>query len=61
MVTVTVDEDICIGCGVCVEVCEDVFELNENGKSKVKKDADLDCECVHDAADQCPVSAIEVS
>jgi len=53
-----VDEDLCIGCGVCSQVCPEVFEIGPDGKSKVKADADLNAACIQDAIDQCPVGAI---
>ncbi len=57
---VQVNKDVCIGCGTCVSVCPDVFELDENNKSQVKKNADLEKNdgCIKDSIDQCPVSAI---
>jgi len=56
-----VDEDICSGCGVCVEICPDVFALDEEaGLAKVKANpvpvsAELSC---RSAKEQCPVEAI---
>jgi ferredoxin len=37
-----VNKEKCIGCGYCVSVCPEVFELGEDGKSKIKKDADFE-------------------
>jgi ferredoxin len=54
---ITVDEQKCIGCGRCTELCSSVFKLNENGKSQVIGD---DAECALKAADECPVEAIHV-
>ena len=52
--------DSCIGCGACVSICPEVFELNENGKSIVKqKETDLDC--AKEAKETCPVGAIEIN
>ena len=28
--TVVLDEECCVGCGACVELCPDVFEMNED-------------------------------
>jgi len=36
MAKVTVDENTCVGCGLCVNACADVFELNDEGIAKVK-------------------------
>lgn len=59
---VIVDEDLCIGCGNCAEICSAVFLLNEErGKAEVL-DADA-CEyvgCCDAAAENCPVEAITV-
>lgn len=58
----TVDEDLCIGCGICEQTCPGVFELNDEGTAQVKDDAE-DCDdagCCEEAADQCPVDAITV-
>jgi len=56
---VSVDENKCIGCGVCVAVCPDVFELGENGKSHVKE-KETDKECAKEAMQSCPTEAIIV-
>lgn len=53
-----VDQDLCVGCGLCVQVCSDVFELSSDGKARVIKGADEDADCIQDAVDQCPVGAI---
>ena len=58
---VSVNED-CIGCGLCVEICPDVFRL-EDGVSVpicdvIMPATEQDC---RDAADSCPVDAIEIS
>ena len=31
----TVDRNVCIGCGTCVALCPAVFQLGDDGKSKV--------------------------
>jgi ferredoxin len=52
----TVDKDTCIGCGACVSICPDGFEMGNDGKAQVKGEAD----CAQSAADSCPVGAIKV-
>ncbi len=60
---VSVDKDTCTGCGLCVDECPDVFEMNEDEDVAVVKvsevPADLE-DSAKDAADGCPVEAISV-
>jgi ferredoxin len=56
---VRVDEDLCIGCELCVQTAPSIFEMS-GGKAITKAStipADEDASC-KDAADSCPVSAI---
>jgi ferredoxin len=53
---VKVDKKKCIGCGLCVSICEEVFKLDNDGKAEVKAQKKLPC--VKEAKDSCPVSAI---
>lgn len=56
---VVVDQELCIGCGTCVGLCPNVFELDEEqGKSQVIMPEGGDEACIQDAIDSCPVSAI---
>ncbi|MBE6158037.1 MAG: ferredoxin [Firmicutes bacterium] len=58
---VKVNQDACIGCGACAAICEDVFELNDEGLSTVKNEevAEDKEQEVRDAIDSCPTAAIE--
>jgi len=60
MANPVVDADLCVSCGLCAQVCSDVFEMGPEGTARVKDGANLDADCVQDAADQCPVGAISV-
>jgi len=53
---VKINKETCIGCGACVSVCPEVFEMGDDGKAKVK--AQKDIPCVKEAIDSCPVQAI---
>ena len=57
---VTVDKDKCIACGNCYDVCPEVFEGDNEGKSQVRPGAKLGLPCTKEAADACPVEAITV-
>ena len=61
--------DKCIGCGACVAVCPDFFDMGDDGKSHLKKakkkgkNEELnikDMKCAKDAENTCPVQCIHV-
>ncbi len=54
---ITVSEE-CMGCEACVELCPDVFAMNDDEKAIVL-DPESDAECVTEAIDSCPAEAIE--
>lgn len=57
-----VDQEACIGCGLCVNICPAVFEMNADEKAEANGDfvpGDSEAEC-REAADQCPVDAISI-
>ena len=56
---ISVDQTTCIGCGACVALCSDCFEIKSDGKSHVKAQACKTCKLA-DVAAACPVGAIKV-
>jgi ferredoxin len=58
MAKVSVNKDLCIGCGLCASTCSEVFELGEDGKSHAIGET---CTCdLKEVALDCPVQAITV-
>jgi ferredoxin len=56
-----VEEDTCTGCGLCADICPGVFEMDgEVARVKVTEIAEDDEECAEEAADSCPVEAINI-
>ena len=58
---VKVNEDACIGCGACAAICDEVFEMNDEGLSEVVVDTvqEENEESVKEAIESCPTVAIE--
>lgn len=57
-----VDKDTCIGCGLCPEICPDIFEMEDDGLA-VAQDIDISedlLESAQEAEESCPVGAITV-
>ncbi len=57
---VTIDQNACIGCGVCESIYPDLYEMTGDGKAQVKALSSIDTDLAKDAASQCPTNAISV-
>jgi len=59
MKTVNIDQDECIGCETCVELCPEVFAFNAAiNKAYVITPQGGDQACIEEAIASCPVSCI---
>ncbi|MCU0680373.1 MAG: ferredoxin [Planctomycetes bacterium] len=56
--TIKVNQDACVGCGLCANMCSDVFKINNDNKSEVISQDNM--ACAKQAAESCPVAAITV-
>ncbi|NWG05021.1 MAG: ferredoxin [Syntrophaceae bacterium] len=58
---VRVDADSCISCGLCVEECPEVFEMNDDKVCvKVDEVPEVVMKACKEAAENCPVEAIRL-
>ena len=56
---VVLDEECCIGCGTCAELCPDVFEMDsEQEKARVIRLEGGDEACIEEAMGACPAECI---
>lgn len=58
---VIVNQDACIGCGACCSICEEAFEIADNGLSTCKIEGEIPADLeqgVQDAMASCPTGAI---
>jgi len=56
-----VDKDLCTSCGLCVSVCPEVFEMEDDmANIKVNPVPQSAEDCCREAKDGCPVEAISV-
>ena len=58
--SIVIDEDKCIGCGICVEYCNvDAIQINEDKHVVEVVDLEVCIEC-HSCQQMCPEKAIKV-
>ena len=54
-----VNQDTCIGCGLCISTVPEVFEVNADGKAEAcGHTTEENRAAVQEAIDACPVQAI---
>lgn len=58
-----VDQDLCISCGACIDVCPDVFEWNGDEKAypNVEEIPTHLGDQATEAAESCPTDAITIN
>ena len=57
-----VDKEVCIGCELCVEICPEIFEMEDDGLA-VAKDSEIPEDLLGDAQEaeeSCPTDAITI-
>ncbi|MEO0108649.1 MAG: ferredoxin [candidate division WOR-3 bacterium] len=58
---ITIDNELCTGCELCVSSCPDLFEMSEDvAKVKVELVPDAAMDCARQAAEDCPATAIKI-
>ena len=58
---ISINEDLCIGCGSCNAICPSGFGFNiKKNKAVSKKKSLSKITCEKQAADSCPASAIDI-
>ncbi|MCL2790473.1 MAG: ferredoxin [Desulfobulbus sp.] len=56
---VDIDQEACLGCEACVELCPDIFGFNtELGKAYVLGVGGEDSKCIEEAIASCPAGCI---
>lgn len=58
----TVDQDLCISCGACIDMCPEVYDWNEDDKATTIADEvpeGMDDQA-KEAAESCPTDAIAI-
>ncbi len=56
-----VDKSGCIGCGLCSEICPEVFRIGDDGLAEAYgKVTEDNAELAKEAMDSCPVSVISI-
>ncbi len=57
---IIIDKNKCIGCGTCVALASETFEIDKDGKSKIKNLSGNNEETIKLTVDSCPTQAIKI-
>ncbi len=55
---IVIDEEACVGCEACVEICPEVFSFDDDSEKAIVIAPDSSADCVEEAIDNCPEEAI---
>lgn len=59
---IIVDQNKCIGCGLCATIAPETFEIDPNtGKSKIRNNKGDSDRQIQEAIESCPVDAISIA
>ena len=58
MKELNVNEEACIGCGMCCSIDPEHFDFNDDGLSHVISQKNIETDYVKNAIDSCPTNAI---
>ena len=57
-----VDQEACVGCGLCADTCPEVFEMDDSVAKVIAEEVPADAaETCKEAASACPVECITVT
>ena len=57
-----VDQEACVGCGICADTCPEVYEMDESVAKVIAETVpENSAESCREAASACPVEAITVT
>ncbi len=59
MEKIEVNKDLCIGCGACMAICPETFEMDSDGLAKAVNN-EINDE-VKTAEESCPTNAIKIN